>query len=194
MDFSADGVLAARSPNQEKRSGSIPTSALQLWVHRISFIQARRLNEQWHSVLPRIGDPANCMAKAPCFAASFDDEVYAVAIWSHPVNRSLPQNHWLELRRLAVSAEAPRNTASRMLAIMTKLLRKQFPEIERLISYQDTERHTGCIYRAAGWIPTVLSKWNDWNKPNSRNLNGRPRTRPASQSKAPKQRWELVLS
>jgi hypothetical protein len=158
------------------------------------FEQARELNGRWHSRLPRIGDPPNVMRHAPCFAASFGGVPFAVAIWSHPVNRRLPQKEWLELRRLADSPAAPRNTASRFLAVMTRLLRAEYPELSRLISYQDTEVHTGAIYRAAGWTPTVRSKWNPWNKPRSRNLNGRPRTRPECQSKADKQRWEKVLT
>ncbi len=178
---------------QGEEGGSTPTSALQLQLYRIDFALARDLNACWHSRMPRIGDPERLMKASICFGAEFDGLIYAVAIWSHPVNRSLPQTTWLELRRLAIAPDSPRNTASRMLRIMTLLIRRERPELERLISYQDTDVHTGGIYAAAGWEKTAFSKWNTWNKPNSRNQNGRPRTRPESQSKANKQRWDKVL-
>jgi hypothetical protein len=195
MILRADSIRVVHSLFQERGGGAIPTSALLLWVERILFPQARQLNGMWHSRLPRIGDPPNVMtpSAAPCFAAIFDGVIYAVAIWSHPVSRSLPQKHWLELRRLAIAPDAPKNTASRMLAVMTRLLRKQKPDVCRLISYQDTAVHSGCIYRAAGWEPTVVSAYSTWNRPNSRNTSGRPRKRPADQSMAQKQRWEKVL-
>ena len=189
----AESIPAEHPADQPGGGGSTPTSALQLWVHRIQYPRAQELNALWHSTLPRIGDPKNVMAKTPCFAATYKDQPFAVAIWSHPVNRKLPQKEWLELRRLAICPDAPRNTASRVLAVMARLLRASHPEIVRFISYQDTDAHTGAIYRAAGWVPTVRSKFSTWNKPKSRNLSGRPRTRPADQSKADKQRWELVL-
>jgi hypothetical protein len=57
----------------------------------------------------------------------------------------------MELRRMACGPDAPKNTASRMLAIMTRQLHLYFPLCPRVISYQDTEVHTGTIYKAAGW-------------------------------------------
>jgi hypothetical protein len=167
----------------------VPTSALQLWVHQIFYSEARALNAIWHSTLPRIGDPKNVMSPkaAPCFAATFEGVIYAVAIWSHPVSRSLPQKTWLELRRLAVAPDAPKNTASRVLAVMTRLLREAKPGVERLISYQDTEAHTGCIYKAAGWVAaSTTGSQRRWGCPS--------RPRPPSQSEAVKQRWEKVLT
>jgi hypothetical protein len=190
---SAESVRVAYPLFQAEGGGSTPTSALQLRIEPIPYDQARALNALWHSRLPRIGDPARLMLAGMHYGAEFDGLIYAVAIWSHPVNRSLPQTEWLELRRLAVAPDAPRNTASRMLAVMARLIKRCRPEVGRLISYQDTDIHSGGIYAAAGWKKTVLSKWSDWNKPNSRNLNGRPRTRPESQSKAMKQRWEKII-
>ena len=189
MGSRAESVRVARHLFQDARGGSIPTSALQLWIHQIEYKTARQLNECWHSRLPRIGDPPSVMEAGIHFGASFEDKLYAVAIWSHPVNRSLPQREWLELRRLAIASDAPRNTASRMLAMMTRLIRQARPGIERLISYQDTEVHTGGIYRAAGWIAIA--------KPRKGGTDGgwtnRTRVRPPSQSMAKKQRWELVV-
>jgi hypothetical protein len=182
----ADGVREARSLFQERGSGAVPTSALQLTLEVIDFEDARKLNRLWHSRLPRIGDPARVMRAALCFGAVFDGLYYATAIWSHPANRSLPQEDWLELRRLAVAPDAPKNTASRMLGVMARLIRRYRPKIARLVSYHDTEVHTGGIYRAAGWVTTAETKFVSWT-------NG-ARTRPADQSTADKQRWELALA
>lgn len=183
----ADGVRAARSLFQVRGSGSIPTSALQLRVEAIEFAEAKALNALWHSRLPRMGTGFIKDMPFPCFGAEFDGLLYAAAIWSNPVARLLPQQTWMELRRLAIAPDAPRNTASRMLAVMTRLIRKNRPHLERLVSYQDTAVHTGAIYRVAGWKASQpkLPSNTQWNMP------GRPR--PKSQSDAPKQCWDKCL-
>jgi hypothetical protein len=182
-----DGLRIVQPLFQAEGGGSIPTSALQLHLHRIDFEKAKELNRRWHSRLPRFG--TGCVKRMPflCYGASFEDVLYAVAIWSNPAARLLPQKTWLELRRLAIAPDSPKNTGSRMLRIMAMLVRSERPELERLISYQDTEAHTGCIYRAAGWVMVdTTASCTDWNMP------GRPR--PESQSKSPKVRWEKVLT
>lgn len=182
----ADGVREARSLFQERGSGAVPTSALQLTLEVIDYPEARRLNRLWHSRLPRIGQPPHLALarKYLCFGAMFDGRWYGSAIWSKPSNRSLPQD-WLELRRLAIASDAPKNTASRMLGVMTRIIRNLRPHVVNLVSYQDTEVHTGGIYKAAGWKPTVLTKFAPWDN--------KTRKRLSDQSRADKQRWELVI-
>jgi len=77
-----------------------------------------------------------------------------------------------------------------MLSIMTKIIRKEMPLICRLISYQDTDVHSGTIYKASGWKVGNIGKridetqsYNNW------------KTRPGrqNQSLAPKIRWELSV-
>jgi hypothetical protein len=194
MNTGGDDVRLACPLFQGERGGCRPTSPLQLRLVRITFETARQLNRLWHSRLPRLGTGAITNQPFLCYAAEFDDLYYAVAIWSNPVARNLPQKTWLELRRLAISPDAPRNMASRMLRIMALLIARHRPEVERLVSYQDTEVHTGCIYRAAGWEKTLLSGGGEWDRPNSRNQCGTPRTRPKAQSAASKQRWEFDLA
>lgn len=180
----ADGVRVAQPLFQEAGSGSIPTSALDLWIVTIDFDTAKQLNRLWHSRLPRLGTGAVINMPYLCFAAEFDGLYYATGIWSNPVARNLPQDTWLELRRLAIASDAPRNTASRMLAIMTRRIRKDLPSVTTLVSYQDTSVHTGGIYRAAGWKATTISAEGD-------NWTRKKRPRPKAQSEAAKQRWEL---
>ena len=185
MNQRAEGVRVARSLFQAGGGGSSPTSALHLWVDVIDFAEALALNRLWHSRLPRLG--TGCIDNQPflCFGAQAGGLWYAAAVWSNPVARNLPQDTWLELRRLAIAPDAPRNTASRMLRVMVLLVRRMRPEVTRVISYQDIEFHTGAIYRAAGWTPTKVNRDGNWNRPG--------RSRPKSQSESPKQRWEKVL-
>lgn len=187
MSNGAESVRVAYPLFQAGGGGSTPTSALQLRLEEIDFLDAKALNRLWHSRLPRLG--TGCIRKQPflCFAAGFDERWYATAIWSNPVARLLPQKRWLELRRLAIAPDAPRNTASRMLGVMARLIRTARPEVCRLISYQDTEAHTGGIYRAAGWAKAYPRSKSStgWDMPGRR--------RPASQSDADKQRWEKVM-
>jgi hypothetical protein len=185
MNASAESIRVMHPLFQTGQGGSIPTSALSLLVEDVAFEVAQNLNRAWHSRLPRIGTGFIKRQPFPCFAATFEGIIYAVSIWSNPVARNLPQMEWAELRRLAIAQDAPRNTASRMLRIMAMLLKRSRPWLDNLISYQDTDVHTGCIYAAAGWKKTVLTGGDEWDRPGRR--------RPKAQSSSPKQRWEKSL-
>lgn len=148
--------------------------------------RARELNRHWHSVLPKtnLGNLKR-NRRSVAYAAEYDGAYYAVAIWTDHVaaNRLRLGGLKMELRRMAISSLAPKNTASRMLSWMRKDLQRRWPELVGLISYQDTVAHAGTIYAAAGWrrVDTTHSL-TDWS------VNGRIRN--AEQSKSPKVRWE----
>lgn len=171
--------------------GSIPTSPLQLHVGEISVRQAIALNRLWHSRLPEvIQGNIDRNRHRICFGAEFGGTFYACAIWSSPVAGDLltKGEFWLELRRYAIADDAPRNTATRMLAVMVKAIRKRFPEVSRLISYQDTEVHAGTIYKAAGWANGKTVTDTNWGL--RRSPTGR--TRNAVIAAGTKIRWELI--
>ncbi len=172
--------MVAHQLFQVDRDGSIPISALFFEECGREFF--RRANAMWHSRLPRIG-AINTMKH--CFRASHRGECYAVAAWSNPVARALPQQTWLELRRFAIADDAPANTGSKMLAWMVRELRRREPGVERLISYQDCEVHSGTIYRAAGWSPVETKTPGKWT-------NRKHGDRTAGHI-AKKIRWELAL-
>jgi len=153
----------------------------------IALKRAIELNRKWHSRLPKVVE-SNIVrtVRHVCYSAEFDGLFYAVAIWTNPVARLLPQTTCMELRRLAIADDAPKNSATRMIGWMVRDIRKRFPMVERLVSYQDTAVHDGTIYRAAGWTATTLNKDGEWNRPN--------RFRKAAQAASAKQRWELDLS
>lgn len=171
------------------RGGSTPTSALQLQIKRCSLKRAIELNELWHSRFPIA--PYNNMVRSGwvnCYLAEHNEICYATAIWTRPIaaNRLKDEYRLLELRRMAIADDAPKNTASRMLRIMKNMIKKDQPEVIRLISYQDTESHDGTIYKASGWRIANRSKFVSWS-----NHSARPGK--VEQSKAEKIRWEFPL-
>jgi len=187
-DPSADGVRVACPLFQEEGSGSIPTSALSLVFREAPLGMVIDLNRLWHSRLPKVesSNVLRCTNRA-WWVAEFDGIYYASAIWTSPTAGNLPQKEWFELRRLAIAPDAPKNTATRMIGWMTRQIRATFPDVTRLISYQDCDVHKGTIYRAAGWTPTAVSK-------DHRNRGLRSgRVRNMSQTTATKQRWELDI-
>jgi len=114
--------------------------------------------------------------------------VYAVAIWGRPVSRQLNGLRWIELRRMAVADDAPKNTATRMLGWMLRELKKS-GEWEKAISYQDTGCHKGTIYKASGWKPGRVQPagTSGWDK------GTRGMKRNTQQTAAEKVRWEYAL-
>jgi hypothetical protein len=189
MSTRAESIRVMHPLFQAGQGGSIPTSALQLWVEPIAFVRAQEMNREWHSILPRFGTgfiKEQPFRAYPCFAAvGPNDRIYAVAIWSNPESRNLPQDTWLELRRMAVPADAPRNTASRMLRVMRILLHRSHPQIVRVISYQSKSVHDGTIYRADGWRVKAECKGDTWNRPK--------RARLESQQIDDRSRWERPI-
>ena len=155
----------------------------------ISAQGACRVNAEFHSRFPYIHWSNVVRGKHYiCFGLFYENVAYGSAIWSSPIAGNRLKDGWklLELRRLALCAECPKNTATWMLSKMEKDIRKRFPDIIRLISYQDTEVHLGTIYKAANWVAVSQSKANlSWSD------SGRERN--AEQSKASKVRWERNL-
>jgi hypothetical protein len=184
---------------QTGEGGSIPTSTLQLQVIEVAVEQARSLNAYWHSVLPRTY-LANITGnkRVVCYGAEFDARLYAVAIWASPIaaNRLTDGDRLLELRRFAIASDAPRNTASRMLAVMCRLVKRKYPEIIRAISYQAVDQHQGTIYKAAGWTAAATSKADAWHANQLRWRDAklyREAGRALPQTTSEKVRWEKAL-
>ena len=185
--LSGDGVPVARPLYQEEGDGSIPISPLQLRFEYCPVEIAMQLNALWHSRLP-MTDRGNIdrNRRKSTYTAEFANRYYATAIWTDPVaaNRFSDGHLMMELRRLAIAANAPKNTASRFIAWMVRDIRKRFPDLTRLVSYQDNDVHTGTIYKASGWVNTTVTDFEDWDG---------PRHRAKAQSTASKTRWELQL-
>lgn len=148
------------------------------------------LNKAWHSMLPRT-DLGNllCGNMSVAYGASYELAWYAVAIYSQPIVAAMCDSKTIELRRLAICSQAPKNTASRMMALTRRLLKKKWPHLRRIISYQAVDVHKGTIYKADGWMPV------------GHIVAARPRRSPGSlqratgplQTQSRKLRWEKQL-
>ncbi len=65
----------------------------------------------------------------------------------------------LELNRLAFDADLPRNSESRALGVAARIIKRQYPHVEWILSYADgTQCGDGTIYRAAGFLLTAIKK------------------------------------
>tara|TARA_R110002020_G_C15858727_1_gene736920 strand:- start:46 stop:615 length:570 start_codon:yes stop_codon:yes gene_type:complete len=185
-DICGDSTTVVHPLFQEEDDGSIPISPLQLLIEETNVNKVIELNELWHSVLPQTSKSNLVRNRYKIFfVATYKNRYYASAIWTSPVASNRIKNGllWLELRRFAISNNAPKNTATRMLSIMKNLIHKKFPEILGLLSYQAIDHHKGTIYKAAGWVSTKKSKSVEWHIGKKRNK---------MQTKSDKIRWELT--
>jgi hypothetical protein len=185
MSESGFSVKVAQQTLQFAGSGALPTNPHQFTLKEIKPQVASLLNERWHSRLPKI-HWSNIVRNTHyvCYGFFFKGNPYGVGIWSSPVaqNRFKDGKKIIELRRLALADNCPKNTASRVISVMTKLVQRKFPEIRRLISYQDTEVHKGTIYKASGWKRAKETSFASWSTKN--------RKRNKDQATGKKIRWE----
>ena len=183
-----DSITVVHPLFQTESDGSIPISPLQLEIIEIDIKLSQHLNELWHSLLP-ITNYSNLVRNKIkiSYGAIYKNRFYAVAIWTTPIAANRIKNgfNMLELRRMAISPEAPKNTGSRMLSIMAKMIKQKYPSVTELISYQSTEHHSGTIYKAANWKPVATSKYKPWHVGKSRS---------EAQTTSNKIRWQTSLN
>lgn len=68
-------------------------------------------------------------------------------------------NGFLELNRMAFSDRLPRNSESRAISVAMRIIKKNYPHIEWVISFADgTQCGDGTIYRASGFVLTAINK------------------------------------
>ena len=73
--------------------------------------------------------------------------------------RDTKWNGFIELNRMAFSDRLPRNSESRAIAVAMKIIKKNYPHIEWVISFADgTQCGDGTIYRASGFVLTGIKK------------------------------------
>src|SRR5438132_1097283 len=104
-----DSSIAEHPLFQEGNGGSLPTSPLLFDIHEIPMREARELNKQWHSLLPRT-DLGNllCGNMSVAYGAEWQGKIYAVGIWSQPIIRANCDGRTIELRRMAICKDAPK--------------------------------------------------------------------------------------
>lgn len=194
MGIRADSKRVLHPLFQVGGGGSSPTSALSakhLVFEPCIKSHACDIVREWHSRLPR------CQAGpwTHAFRGYIGDLTYVVALWNNTSARELPRD-WRELRRMACSPDAPKNTPSRFLSWMAKWFRNNEPEITRLISYHDTGVHTGTIYRAAGWLQDGTTVERIRDRTTARKNTGRMyrwNTNGEQADATSKVRWSIIL-
>jgi len=101
------------------------------------------------------------------FGAHLNGKLLGVMQFGPPMDRrksaalvkNTPLRGMLELNRMAFAEELPRNSESRALGIVLRLMRKELPAIRWVISFADaTQCGDGTIYRAAGFTLTAVRK------------------------------------
>lgn len=121
-------------------------------------------------------------------------QLVGLAVLERPKARALPQDGtWAEITRFVLDADEqgrtilPHGTASRVLAVAIAACRKT--RIKTLIAYHDRSRHTGCIYKKAGfkrWGVTKADPTKKWsNRPGREQSGDLPPTS--------KRRWRIDL-
>jgi len=104
-----------------------------------------------------------------------------------PVARLLPQDGSVgECTRMVLVAGLPHGTASRVL--LAAAVTARAAGMGALIAYHDRTRHTGCIYRKAGFRKdgATAGRKVGW-------ANRKGRDKSSDAGSAPKRRWRLAL-
>lgn len=108
--------------------------------------------------------------------------IVAAAMWGRPTARMEDQMRTLELTRFYCSDDLPKNSESRFLGAMLRILKRE--GWTRFISYADpAQGHKGTIYRAVGFREVGRTKRGNWG-----NRAGR-----ASTPQHPKIKFELEV-
>jgi len=103
------------------------------------------------------------------FGVFINDKLEGAMSFGPPINKKGTINivegtKWsgmLELNRMAFSEKLPRNSESRAMAIAFKIIKKNYPQIEWIVSFSDgTQCGDGTIYRAAGFVLTDIRESN----------------------------------
>lgn len=103
-----------------------------------------------------------------------------------PVARMLPQDGSVgEITRMVLDAGLPHGTASAVLREAIAVAAKR--RMVRLIAYHDRTRHTGCIYRKAGF------RKDGTTTPSATGWASRDRPKSADAGSTSKRRWSIAI-
>ena len=116
-----------------------------------------------------------------------DTKLVGLGIVGRPIARKRKQDgSWGELTRFVLVPGLPKGTASRVLRVVIHTFFER-PGATDLISFHDRTRHTGCIYKKAGFKKdgAVTSPANGWAS--------RPGREKSAAAAAPKKRrWRIT--
>ena len=157
----AGSVEAAQLDTHRARGGSIPTSALHdLMVKLVPHHAAKSvLRHHYLGTLPGATQVSFGIFVGPSLEG-------AVTLGCGPINghrlvEGARRDEYLCLTRLWLSERLPRNSESRVLAIVARLVRRH-TDVRFLVSYADPAYgHLGTVYQAAGWTYVGTSSASD---------------------------------
>jgi hypothetical protein len=135
---------------QTAGDGASPIPALQLHVRCISWQIGRQFVRQHHYM--HQAPPTGMVA----FGVFADDgalsPLIGALLFNNPAARMEDLTTTMELRRMVILDVTERNAESRVIAYVTRWIKKHRPHIRRLIAYADPAAgHEGTIYKASGW-------------------------------------------
>jgi hypothetical protein len=149
--FGGDSLMVEPASTTSRDGGSNPTSPLQpkdLRVERVSMRRADTYSIENH-YLHRTAKNS----KIALGVFTPQGVMKGVTIWGLPVARLKNAEWYMELRRMYLEDDLPKNSESRILSICARIIYKLFPKVEMLIAYSDLSYgHKGHIYKAAGWL------------------------------------------
>ena len=142
---------------KDLRVAPIDAWAAKAFVRRVHYSGSSTQNSQLHLGV-FLGDR---LEGAMQFGPSLDKSKIVGLV------RDTPWNGFLELNRLAFTDDLPRNSESRAIGVAMRMIRKNYPHIQWVISFADgTQCGDGTIYRASGFLLTGITKNKTiWERP-----------------------------
>ena len=157
--MSAAGVKVSTASFQGARAGSSPSAALHsIQVKPIPFTAAKAIVERNHYLHSMPG--GTCLSFGAFVGPSL---LGALILGRGPRNSATlvagaEARDCLTLTRLWLSDDLPRNSESRVIAVVLRSLR-QHTSIKFVLSYADpSQGHLGTIYQATDWLYTGPSQ------------------------------------
>ncbi len=157
--MSVGGVTAARSVYQQAGGGAIPTPALQsLTVRPISHRAAKELLVRSHYLHSM---PGGTKLAFGIFSGKRLMGAVTLGVGPFNVHRLVAgstRDDCLVLSRLWLADDLPKNSESRVLAVILRSIGRD-TSVRLLVTYADpTAGHVGTIYQATGWLYTGMSE------------------------------------
>jgi hypothetical protein len=150
MNLSVDSLMEKRT-GPPVDGGSIPTSTLQqLRVERCELRHIRYFIKKHH-----YSGTTNGVTGSFYFRVLLDQRTVGAAIFGRPAGLGVADAYaaggaLLELRRFCLLEKLPKNSESRVLGIMLRMLAKA--KVDSVLSYADpAHNHEGTIYKACGF-------------------------------------------
>lgn len=143
------------------KTGSEPRCAKDLVVKIISPEDARKIIKRYHYSGSTVNNSQlhfGVFIDGVCDGAmQFGPPMSKVKVL--PLVADTKWNGMLELNRMAFGPLLPKNSESRALSVALRLIKKQYPHIDWILSFSDgVQCGDGTIYRATGFALTQIKK------------------------------------